>query len=464
MERRDLTPIDAPFLHQLLTRLDPAGILACSCGRQHPIAPVEVVVGGDALARSAELLARRYGPAPVVWALSDGNTEAAAGARWKGMLGGAAIRSHVLPAAPRPVPSLELAGELTAEVKAAAPDVLVAVGGGVICDLVKRVALDSGVPSVCIATAPSVDAYSSATAALRVAGYHQSTAARSVDVIVCDLDVLGRAPRELVLAGLGDLLAKLVAALDWRAAHLVTGEPYCATIAELALESARVALRAARALATDRRAAIASLTDALLVSGFVMQAWGGSRPAASSEHTIAHFWETTHAVRDEALDLHGILVGAATALVLPGYRALHEGLRAAEPDLGAALAAAEARGPGAGPLEDAMQPFAEKIAIEARGRSLDRAAIAGRIEAFARHRAEITGLAEALLAELTEAVGTLAALEFPFSADRLGIPEPLRLLPVRNVRLLRDRYTSFDLAHELGREAPMLEAIAAACA
>ena len=40
--------------------------------------------------------------------------------------------------------------------------------------------------------------------------------------------------------------------------------------------------------------------------------------------------------------------------------------------------------------------------------------------------------------------------------------KPQRLLPVRNVRLLRNRYSAFDLAHELGREGELLEAIAPA--
>ena len=153
-----------------------------------------MLVAGDATFGAAELLRRRYGPSPTVWVLSDENTETAAGARWKSACGGTKVRSRVLPAAPRPVPSLELADALAAEVMGSPPDLLVAVGGGVISDLVKRVSLRAGVPSWCIATAPSVDAFSSATAALRVAGYHQSVAARPSEVIVCDLEVLSPGP------------------------------------------------------------------------------------------------------------------------------------------------------------------------------------------------------------------------------------------------------------------------------
>ena len=211
--------------------------------------------------------------------LSDENIETAAGARWKSACGGTKVRSRVLPAAPRPVPSLELADALAAEVMGSPPDLLVAVGGGVISDLVKRVSLRAGVPSWCIVTAPSVDAFSSATAALRVAGYHQSVAARASEVIVCDLGVLRRAPRVLVLAGLGDLLAKLVANLDWNLAWLHR-QPFCATVADPALKAAR---GVAAALSPDGSCGARSLIQAGCL--WVRHAGHGRlAPGASAEH------------------------------------------------------------------------------------------------------------------------------------------------------------------------------------
>jgi glycerol-1-phosphate dehydrogenase [NAD(P)+] len=440
-----------PLVEQLLARRDPRGVLACSCGMTHRIAAADVLVERGALARAAELFGRRY---RTPWVLSDENTEAAAGG-WKRMLGGAAIRSRVLPGAPRPVPSLELAEELAAEVRRAPADVLVAIGSGVVSDLVKKVSHDVGLPSWCIATAPSVDAYSSATASLHVAGHHESSPARMSEVIVCDLDVIAAAPRPLLLAGLGDLLAKFVAALDWQVAHLVTGEHRCPVVANVALESARAAARAAQALASgsaDGPQVAAWLSDAVLASGFAMQAMGGSRPAASAEHTIAHFWEVTHAAHCEGIDLHGILVGAATALILPGYLAFYGHL----PTTGEITARVDDDDE---PLEPAMQVFAGMVAARTGGRSRDPAARAARRKAYGRQRERIAGLAAPLLAELAAAVHALKRLGFPLALDALGIPEPLRMLPVRNVRLLRDRHTTFDLAHDLGCEERLIDAI-----
>jgi len=454
-------PGDARLLQELWGRLDPGGILSCACGREHRIAAGDVLVAGDAIESAAELLRRRHGPSPTVWVLSDENTEAAAGARWKAACGRTNVRSRVLPAVPRPIPSLELAEALAAEVMGSPPDLLVAVGGGVVSDLVKRVSLRAGVPNWCIATAPSVDAFSSDTAALRVAGYHQSVAARASEVIVCDLEVLGRAPRVLVLAGLGDLLAKLLANLDWKLAWLLTGEPLCVTVADLALEAAREAIAAARALDTDPGAAAGALIEAGLVSGFAMQAMGSSRPAASAEHTIAHFWEAASAARSEGPDLHGILVGAACALILPGYLELYRRLTEVEPEVEERLAACAAERPWEETLEEGMRPLRGTIAQAMRGRRCDAAVLARHLAAFVRERERIVALAAPLLVELSAAIRLLEGLGFP-SLGALRIPEAQRLLPVRNVRLLRHRYTSFDLAYELGMEREIVAAIALA--
>src|SRR6266404_2818020 len=436
-----------PFLDELRARL---GSERCPCGNVHRLPPVEVILGEGALESSARTLLRSYGAGKSVWVLSDERTEAAAGEGWKRATRTARISSRILPGDPPPVPTIELAGELAAEARALAPDLLVGVGSGVVSDLVKKVSLDAGLPNWCIATAASVDAYGSARSAIRVAGYHRAVPARPSEVIVCDLEVLVRAPRRLFLAGLGDLLAKYLASLDWRLAARVTGETYCDVVGGFALGSARRAIDAARAWESDPEAALTALAEAALVSGFVMQAFGSSRPAASAEHTVAHFWET---------------VGAATKLLLPGYTAwlgAAGGLaRLEELDFDERVFALEREPPWEATLEPALGPWRHAIAEEQQRKVLDRSMITRRLQAVVREKEHILAFAEPLLAELAKAVETLEGLGFPFSLQTLRIAQPQRLLPVRNVRLLRDRYTTFDLAHELGREGELLAAVVA---
>jgi glycerol-1-phosphate dehydrogenase [NAD(P)+] len=437
----------------------------CACGQHHQVSSAEVWIAPGALVASAERLAG----SPVVWVLSDDHTERAAAARWKSRARAGRIVERVLPGQPRPVPSIELAAELAAEVRVAAPDLLVAIGGGVISDLVKHVSLATGVPSWMVATAPSVDAYRARTAALRIGGFHQAVPARPADVIVCDLEVLAAAPRPLILAGLGDLVAKLYARIDWPLAHLVAGEPYCEIIADTAAAAAREALGAAVDLDRDPLTAIAALTRALVACGGAMQAWGGSRPAASAEHTVAHFWETTARTPGAPelaglRDLHGLLVGAASAAILPGYRAFHAALAGDGLDVAIRLAAFDAEPPVAAALatvsDDALRAeLAGPIARESSGGGIDRGTLEVRLRAFAAASERIAALAAPLIAEVDRAVAVLAGLGFPFTPEALGVPRAAWLAPMRWVRLLRRRYTTFDLAYELGYEPTLLTAI-----
>jgi glycerol-1-phosphate dehydrogenase [NAD(P)+] len=443
------------FYRELLGNFGPDGTFACSCGDRHRIAIREVLVGVAALEESADLLLRLYGAGPAVWVLSDRNTETAAGDRWKSGLS-ARIVSRILPGRPKPVPTLELVDELSAEVQSLSPDLLVSVGSGVISDLVKKVSLDTGVPNWCVATAPSVDAYSSATSAIRVAGYHEAVPTGVSEVIVCDLDVIAHAPRSLFLAGLGDLLAKFIARLDWNLASIVAGERYCGIFSDFALGSARKALQAARELSRSPREAARSLTDAVLVSGFAMQGLGGSRPAASAEHTIAHLWEMANVVKNEELDLHGMLVGAASRLVLGGYASYYGGLGGMDVSVDRRLDAYDRELPWEESLEREMRPFMGKIREEMRSRVFDREILKRRIETFHHERKRIDGIARPLLDELALAARILESLDFPFTLRKLGIEKEFGNLAVRNVRLLRNRYTTFQLAYELGNESELI--------
>jgi glycerol-1-phosphate dehydrogenase [NAD(P)+] len=438
------------------------GPLACACGVAHRVAVRQVLLEAGALERAAGLLRGGRGAGAGLWVLSDENTEAAAGARFKDAIRPIRIASRVLPAAPRPIPTAELAASLAAEVREARPDLLVGVGSGVVSDMVKRVSLETGIANWSVATAPSVDAYTSATAALRVGAAHRALPARPSEVVVCDLDVLARAPRPLVLAGLGDLLAKFPASLDWGLSRLLTGERGCEAIAGWALESARQALAAARRLDADPPGATRALSQALLVSGLAMQAYGSSRPAASAEHTIAHYWESVHAVADPWLDLHGILVGAASRLVLRGYAAWYSRPAAQVPDRAARLEARARERPWRDGLDEGMRAFEGRIAEEMAGREGEAATLGSRLDAFAAGRGRIAALAAPLLAELGEAVLLLEGLGFPFAPEALGIDLAHRLLPLRHVRLLRNRYTTFDLAHDLGDEEALIAAAAGA--
>jgi glycerol-1-phosphate dehydrogenase [NAD(P)+] len=433
-----------------ISRFDGTGTLACACGNTHHLDTRTVIVSRGALEESAYLLAGRAGVPGRLWVLSDENTENAAGSRWKAAVGRKGITERILPGRPKVHPGEDLVDLLADEARKVSPGLLVSVGSGVISDLVKRMSLKLGVPNWCVATAPSVDAYSSGTSAINFNGFHGSMPARASEVIVCDLEVMEKAPREMHLGGLGDLLAKFLAFLDWNLARVVTGEHYCALVSDMALESARTALSAARRLGGEPAEAARTLTDAALSSGFAMQAIAGSRSAATAEHTMAHFWESAHSVHNPRWDLHGILTGVASRIMLQAYRALYDRARELVVDDQPRLAAFDSEPPWQDGVEEGLRPFLSKVNEEMAGRRHDRGELSLRLEAYRNGRTAINAFAREMLDELSAAVDLLGGIGFPFALEELGVGSEDALLPFRNIRLLRQRYSTFDLAYDLG--------------
>ena len=441
-----------------LSLFDASGRRECGCGRCHTLETAQVLFGRGVLTQAAEVLARRYGHGRRVWVLSDERTEAAAAAALKRSLGRQSVSEIVLPADPKPQPTIENVERLTQAAGRAHPELIVSVGGGTLSDLGKRISLNTGIPSWCVATSPSVDAFTSAKAAIWFRGYHRAIPARVSEVVVCDLEVIGAVPRELFLAGLGDLLGKPLAFLDWHLSGLITGETVCSEAAEYALRSAERALQAAEQMDRNRPRAARHLADAALTSGLLMQSTGSSRPAAGAEHTVAHFWEVHGTVENPALDLHGILTGAASELVLHAYRRLFDRLEDLSLDLEARLERF-AREPGwRETLEPAIMPYAFKMdqEMEEKG-EIGRDELRRRMSRFETNRERIGRLARVRLPELTDAVDTLDSAGFPFRFEELGAPPEKVWLPFPYERYLRSRYTAFDLMYELGLEEGILD-------
>jgi glycerol-1-phosphate dehydrogenase [NAD(P)+] len=326
--------------------------------------------------------------------------------------------------------------------------------------MVKKISLDTGVVNWCVPTCPSVDAYTSGTAAIWERGYHTSVASRGSEVIVCDLAVLESAPNELILSGLGDLLGKYLAHLDWHVSHMITGEPICEELLNLSLGSVKRVYESGVHLSRERDAASMLLTDALLTSGLVMQGVGSSRPAGSAEHTIAHFWEMAKAVRDEKFDLHGVLAGLASTLVTRSYRDFYRRLEKFSPDIPGRASVFEKEPGWEQGLEKAVLPYKFKMVEEMgeKGR-LGRKTLEDRLNRFAVSAETIQNLARMRLEELERAADTLLRLGFPRTLSALAIRPEDALLPFRYVRFLRNRYSSFDLMYETGLAGSVLEAL-----
>jgi glycerol-1-phosphate dehydrogenase [NAD(P)+] len=448
------------FYRQYLERLEPDGAFDCTCGRRHRIGTRRVLVGEKTLEELPALLGDRYGRSPRVWVLSDGNTEAAAGARCKELLAGWVLSARVLPGSPKPRPTLELADELTKEAGARAPGLVLAVGSGVISDLGKKVAHELGIPSWSVATAPSVDAYTSGNSVFKGHSRHQTLWVTPSEVVICDLGVMATAPRELFLSGLGDLLAKFLAHLDWNLSARLTGEHLCAESVRVARESALQALRLlVGADPMSSRELLGSLTDALLTSGFAMQALGSSRPASSAEHTAAYVWEVAGLARNQALNRHGLLVALGSRCVLEVYREFYRRLPELAVDIPARVRELASEPSWEEGLEPTLSIFAEQIRTELAGAERSPDAWARHLTALEREREAIGDLAGQTIHELEEGIAALSPVGLPFAPGPFCMKPTAAFLPFAYVCLLRNRYNTFWLMHEMGAEEGPLEAL-----
>lgn len=262
----------------------------------------EVVIADDAIER---LAARVKGGALAVM---DANTEEAAGARVVARLpdGEPLVfeQRSGLVASPEAVERVR--ERLHAERLA------VAVGSGVITDIVRRAADLVGAEFVSVPTAASMDGYASSVAALQIEGVKVTLPARSPRAVFADPRVAAGAPRHLTRSGLGDLLAKATARVDWLASHLLYGEPFSAEVDQQMVGILESVTANVEPVVAGEVEAVAELLRGLIDSGLAIAAVGSSRPASGCEHHASHFWDLLAARGCRRQHPHGLQVGYAT--------------------------------------------------------------------------------------------------------------------------------------------------------
>ncbi len=422
----------------------------------HRLAPSPRVVAGSPAELARLLRATRRALGGRVALLADENTAAAAAEVVDATGGGCAM---ILPGSPIVIPDIEIAERVARTAAEAGSRALVVLGGGTLTDIAKYAAEQSDLELLCMPTAASVDAYTSARSALRISGYHRTPASRAPSVILASPPVVESAPAALTFAGLGDLVAKVIARLDWELGALMTDEAFSLRDAEWCAAVSRHALMRLRREGL-RRAAFPAL-DALLVTGRAMLVFGTSRPAASCEHTMAHLWEvvldagTTDA--GAGVPYHGLLVARAAGYVVSAYRwivdRLAEGAPPGSSPSGAAPHELDRHLQEAVPPD--MQPFLEKMREETRRAALDKAAIDERRSRLAVHRETILTLADRAI---TDAERGLEALANAGVEDHLPqVPRHWVERSLQWVRYLRGRYSMFNLAFEMGWEPALLD-------
>ena len=300
-------------------RMDFTDLLAafsCDCGRVHSSEVKRIVMESGALIRLPEVIAE-MGSFSRIGMICDENTYEVAGKRVEDMI--APAQTVILDST-----HLHANERAVAEVQkrlASGLDLLVAVGSGTIHDITRYVAYHAGLSFISVPTAASVDGYVSNVAAMTWNGAKKTMTACAPLAMVADIEIIAAAPMRLTASGVGDMLGKYTALLDWKIGKIFRDEYYCDHIVGL-VEKALINVKNSVEKLQDRdEDAVALLMYGLVLSGVAMQHTGISRPASGSEHHISHFIEMT--VSPEVCDaLHGEKVGVGLMLVSRLYHAL----------------------------------------------------------------------------------------------------------------------------------------------
>ena len=192
---------------------------------------------------------------------------------------------------------------------------LIAVGSGSICDLTRYVASKLGLSYYVVATAASMDGYTSTVTAPVIGNLKQTYPADAPAGVLADPDMYSDAPALLTAAGFGDIMGKFTSITDWEMEGRLGMDGYCKILSD---EMHQITLECFKAKTP------VSIMGALIDSGLVMQKAGHSRPAAGAEHHLSHHWEMMALMEGKPPALHGAKVGVATLVVLQAQEWLVE--------------------------------------------------------------------------------------------------------------------------------------------
>lgn len=390
-------------------------------------------------------------PGKTPWLVADGNTWRVAGEKARALLNasGFSVTEYVFSAVPKLHPD-HAYSEMLAKIMPA-NCVPVAVGSGVVNDLVKCASGINGVRYCCVPTACSVDGYTSAGAALVVKGSKITVKCLAPYAICADSHILATAPSEMLASGYADLFAKIPAGGDWIIADELGQQPIRPDVWELIQSHLR-------GWVSDKNNLL-NVFEGLAATGYAMQMMQDSRPASGAEHLYSHIWEMEGLCRykgEEASHGFKVALGTLASTLLQEYVINHsfEELRdKVKPALTRAERIAEIDELlklgcyGTSPKETALKKFMDGDAIQQR-----RKLIAEHWDAIrARLKKQIIPFAETR--EILRAAGC------PVTPREQELTDEQFLHGIRTSQLIRIRYTVMDLLYESGLLDDALQAL-----
>ena len=409
------------------------------------------VIGEGVLEEAPELFKRHFPGARRAFVVCDPRTRKAAGEKVAALLSSAGVEvgEHVLEPGGRTFHADYRYVEETRDAFlafGAEGAVPVAAGSGVVNDIAKRTAGEAGVPYMTVATAASVDGYSSFGAALRSPeGSKMTYPCPAPRVILADIDVMRTAPAWMAASGFADLMAKVPAGADWILASELGAAEWHEGAWHTVQDNLKASLEDADGVAAARAEPFTRLVEGLMLGGFAMQDMQSSRPASGAEHLFSHLLEMRDHVFKGEIVPHGIQVGVFTLFMCRVYEEI---LARDYSQLDVEACLGNWR-----PLEEecrigeamfAGTKFPDLGVKAAKAKFVGREETRARLEGFKARWPEIRARLAAQLVPSETVERKLRAVGAPVAPEEIGSTVAATLADARKTVYMRDRYMSLD--------------------
>ena len=346
--------------------------------------------------------------------------------------------------------SVEIAKELCPQI--AGEDLIpIALGSGIIHDLLKYATLRNDQQYCSVATAASMDGYVSPIASLTNQGFKTVFPGRLPLVVIGDLNILCAAPAKLNSHGYGDIAGKITGGVDWMIADSLGIEAIDEDIFALVQDNLARWLAHPEKLRDGDPGTTALLFGGLVIVGLAMERYGSSRPASGAEHNIAHCWEMESLTYEGKKVAHGACVAVGTIAILQLYEWLlrqdlttldTDRIIATTPDLDHHFAQIELSFTNPQIIEQAKQQITNKHPTLKQLRE--------RIDTLKSVWPELQTKLRSRLLTSKDVAAMLRLAGAPCAPGDIGVNHTDYVRLILRSRYLRDRYTILDLLANIG--------------
>ena len=399
------------------------------------------VLDSNAISETPQVLKDHF-PASTVQIIADDNTYAVAGKDVYDLCRKSNLPCSepiVLPGKPKLHPDYAIS-EALAE-KLTADTIPVAVGSGVINDLVKCAAAIKNLKYICLPTAPSVDGYTASGGAMSVNGQKKTVPCPAPYAVIADRKILGTAPRPMMAAGYADLMSKITGGVDWIIADELNIEKIDPAIWSMVQDDLLDNL----ADPDD----LEKLFLGLAATGFAMLLYSDSRPASGGEHLCSHVWEMEHLTFEGDEPSHGFKVGIGVMAIAQ----LHEFILNTPVEKARAMAKA--------PLtrEERIAEIDQLLIKGCYGNSIAGVALEktpfnedmqARRELIFSHWEKLQERMKTKHIAVEKLRMMLKNAQAPTHFAEIGLSEEQFFHGIKTAQLIRKRYTSLDMLYEAG--------------